>query len=333
MTASPFSAASLPSSSCIRSIFSLVLNIHCEHWTGYVFNSYADVCRHIEKLSEHIDMSRVLIYLPGWEGRYYYNYSSYRPAPRLGGEEGFAKLIETAHRVGAHVMPMFMINGSNPRTEDFGIWGSSSLYVNPSGYPQVWGSCDWDSSRHYDHNCGFPMNPGAPLWQEHLVSQVNELLDKYGFDGVFMDLAAVYCNDRRYDTHQGALDIARRIREKHPEVLMAGEGWYDALSAAYPLTQPSLLLNGDCRWSDAPYGPLFDISNRCFAHLGTGDLSRGSTGVFEFGYNFSTRTVPLRKGIIPTLTVVDGTLDKAWSEVLEVLKQAEEYADLYCGDI
>ena len=305
---------------------SLVATMHCEHWTGYVFNSYDDIIANMKMIAQHVDPASVLVYLPGWEGRYYYQYGEYRPSERLGGTAGFKKMIQVAHELGMHVMPMFMINGANPRTDDFMIWGANSYYTNPSGYPQIWGSCDWDSSRHYDHNCGFPMNPAAPLWQDHLVSQVCNLIDEYGFDAVFMDLAAVYCNDRRFDVLEGTLNIAKRIREKHPGILMAGEGWYDALSAGYPITQPSLSEDGDCRWSDRPYPALFNRFNRCFAHLGTGDVSRHSTGVFEFGYNSTTESVPLRKGIIPTITIVDNTLKNAQEKAKLIFEQSKEYA-------
>lgn len=304
---------------------SLIATMHCEHWTGYVFNTYKDIISNMRAIANHVAPENVLVYLPGWEGRYYYQYGDFHPSDRLGGADAFREMIETAHRLGMHVMPMFMINGANPRTDDFAIWGASSLYTNPSGYPQIWGSCDWDTSRHYDHNCGFPLNPAAPLWQDRLVSQVNTLIDQFQFDAVFMDLAAVYCNDRKFDVLEGTLNIARRIRKEHPNILMAGEGWYDALSAEYPLTQPSLTESGDCRWSDRPHPALFNRFNRCFSHLGTGDVSRGSTGVFESGYNHITEIAPLRKGIIPTITIVDGTLSNAPERAEIIFEQAREY--------
>lgn len=307
----------------------LVAAIHCQHWTGYTFNTYDQVIRNLEKLAQMIEPERVLVYLPGWEGRYYFNYGEYRPSEDLGGEKGFQLLNQKAKELGMHVMPMFMINGANPHLEDFPIWGASSYYQNASGFPVIWGSCDWDTSRHYDHNCGFPMNPGAPLWQDHLVGQIVSLIDQYHFEAVFLDLAAIYSNDRRFDVYEGTIQIANRIRKKHPEVLISGEGWYDAMSAAFPLTQPSLTLDGDTRWSDRPYEEIFSKYNRCFGHLGTGDLSRGSTGVFEFGKNQMTQTVPLRKGIIPTLTIVDGTIEHAQDKVMKVIEQANRYVEMF----
>jgi len=308
---------------------SLIASIHCQHWTGYIFNNYEQVLDNLKWITKRIAPERVLAYLPGWEGRYYWQYGDYRPDPRMGGEEGFKRLIDGAKELGVHVMPMFMINGANPRTEGFSEWGEPSIYVSAGGFKQIWGSCDWDTSRHYDHNCGLPLNPGAPLWQDRLVRQINNLIERFGFDAVFLDLAAVYINDPRYDTYLATIDIARRIREKNPDVLISGEGWYDAISLSIPLTQPALVPPGDTVWSDGPYAPLFDKYNRCFAHLGTGDPSRGSTGVFEWGYNKRTQRVPLRKGIIPTVTIVDGTIENAPDKVEEIIEDAKQYEEMF----
>lgn len=66
----------------------LVAAIHCQHWTGYVFNDYAKVLRTIQWLAERIDPRRVLVYLPGWEGRYYWQYGDYRPDRSTHGRGG-----------------------------------------------------------------------------------------------------------------------------------------------------------------------------------------------------------------------------------------------------
>lgn len=314
---------------------SLVASIHCQHWTGYVFNDYAQVEDNLKRLAEKIEPRRILAYLPGWEGRYYWQYGDLRPDPRMGGEAGFARLIRTAKSLGIRVMPMFMMNGANPRTAGFEAWGKPSLYTPPSGFEQIGGSCDWDASRHYDHDCGVPLNPGAPLWQDRLVGQVLSLIDEYGFDGVFMDLAAVHVNDRRFDPRQGAADIGRRIREKYPDMLYAGEGWYDAMTTIIPLCQPALAQKGtvgEALWHDSPYPPLFDTYCRAFGHLGMGDPSRASTGVFEWGTNATTTSTPLRKGIIPTVTIVDGTLAAAEDKIDKVIEDAKNYARLYLPD-
>ena len=49
---------------------SLIASIHCQHWTGYIFNDYAEVLENLKKICSQIEGRRVLAYLPGWEGRY-----------------------------------------------------------------------------------------------------------------------------------------------------------------------------------------------------------------------------------------------------------------------
>jgi len=305
---------------------SLVAAIHCQHWTGYVFNDYAKVLRSLEWLAERIEPERILAYLPGWEGRYYWQYGDYRPDPRMGGEEGFRRLVEGAREMGIHVMPMFGINVVNRGLPNYEQWGAPAEVVSAGG-SQFGGSVDWDGSRHHDHGHGGLLNPGSPTWQNRLVTQVTSLIDRFGFDGVFLDISAVWLNDPRFQISEGVAQLIRRIRDSRPEVLVAGEGWYDGVGAATPLMQ-SGHTDGVMHWHDQPYPGIFDAYNRCFGHLCLGDPGRGSTGVHELGYN-SERRVPLRKGLLPTVTIVEDTLERAKEQVEQIIDDAREYAGAF----
>lgn len=305
---------------------SLVAAVHCQHWTGYVFNTYDQVGETIAWLAARIDPARLLVFLPGWEGRYYWQYGDYRPDPRLGGEEGFARLARGAREIGVHLMPMFGINYVNRGTEGFERWGAPALSVTAGGIAGG-PTCDWDSSRHYDHGWGAALNPGAPTWQNRLVGQIRSLVERYGFDGVFLDISAVWANDPKYDVYAGVVDLVARIRNDHPDLLVAGEGWYDAIAAATPLMQAGHT-DGAMHWHDHPYPALFDRYSRSFGHLCLGDPGRGSTGVHELGFNPTTRA-PLRKGIIPTVTIVEDTLRVVPERVLEIVEDAQTYAAEY----
>jgi len=82
---------------------SFVAAIHMMHWSGYIFNSYDDALDVLRWVCERIEGRRVFAFLPGWEGRYYWQYGHYRPHPRLGGPEGFARLGEGARELGVRV--------------------------------------------------------------------------------------------------------------------------------------------------------------------------------------------------------------------------------------
>ena len=91
----------------------LVAVLHGMHWSGRVFLDYAAMLEVLRFVAERIDGRHVLAYLPGWEGRYYWQYGDYRPEPRLGGERGFAALCDGARALGVHLMPMFGANCVN----------------------------------------------------------------------------------------------------------------------------------------------------------------------------------------------------------------------------
>lgn len=305
---------------------SLVAAIHCQHWTGHIFNDYQKVLDTIRWLAGKIEPGRILAYLPGWEGRYYWKYGNYCPDDRMGGEEGFRKLIREAKNLGVHVMPMFGINIVNRGLENYEEWGAPSEFRSPGGN-RYDGSVDWDGSRHYDHGSGANLNPAAPKWQNRLVEQITELIDRYGFDAVFLDIAAVWVNDPNHYLYDGILRLAKRIREGRPNVLISGEAWYDGLGAAIPLFQ-SGHTDGVIHWHDDVYPDIFDMYNRSFGHLCLGDPGRGSTGVHELGFNPIQRT-PVRKGILPTVTLINDSIEKAPETVTEIVNDAKKYADLY----
>lgn len=305
---------------------SLVASIHCQHWTGYIFNDYNSVLENLKKLCEKLEGKRILAYLPGWEGRYYWKYGNYCPDERMGGREGFRKLCEGAKELGVHVMPMFGINIVGSNIDNYEEWGLPSEFRGPGG-TQYGGSVDWDGSRHYDHGSNRNLNPAAPKWQNRLFSQVTGLKEEFGFDGAFFDIAAVWMNDPNHYLYEGVRQLMERLKKHSPDMLLAGEGWYDGLAACIPLLQCGHT-DGKLHFHDDAYAPAFDTYARGFGHLCLGDVSRGSTGVHELGVNPRQRC-PLRKGIIPTLTVVDGTLDKAPEKVERIMEDARQYARLF----
>jgi hypothetical protein len=219
------------------------------------------------------------------------------------------------------VMPMFGINVVNQGAPNYARWGA------PAGHPPAGGKVDWDGSRLYHSGWSSVLNPGAPTWQNRLVAQIVGLIDRYGFDGVFLDISAGWWNDPNHDVYEGTVQLIRRIREEHPEILIAGEGWYDAMGAVTPLVQ-SGHMDGPMVWHDQPYPSLFEPYARCFAHLCLGDPGRGSTGVHELGHNSATRS-PLRRGVIPTVAIVEDTLAKAPDDVLAIIDDAKRYVERF----
>jgi hypothetical protein len=304
----------------------LVAAVHCQHWSGYIFNSYADVLKRLQWLSERIDPVRILAYLPGWEGRYYWQYGDYRPDPRLGGVAGFATLTREAKRLGVRLMPMFGLNYANRGLPNYEQWGTPAEFRSAGGYASG-ASVDWDSARHFDHGWGAILNPGSPTWQNRLVTQIGDLVDRYELDAVFLDISAAWWNDPRHNVHEGTRKLIRRLRVGRPELLVAGEGWYDGVGASTPLMQ-SGHTDGHMHWHDEPHAASFDRYHRCFGHLCIGDPGRGSSGVHEQGTTPVVR-VPLRRGLLPTITIVEDTLERAPEAAEAIVDDARSYAERF----
>lgn len=295
---------------------SLVLSIHGMHFTGYIFNTYKEMLKVIEWFAKRMEGKRFLAYLPGWEGRYYWQYGDYRPEPRLGGVGDFKKLVEGAKDLGVKLMPMFGANCTNREHPDFPDYGPISLLHDASGTQFLGNRPDWSTDRSYDPGWQIWLNPAAPAWQEKLIESLTNIIDGYGIDAIFLDTHDTWTNDPYYQVYEGWKDIKEELKSNRPDLLIAGELWYDALLGITPLTQ----------WGGPAHWPgIFEKYARSTPHLCYPSPCRGSTGVHEFGYGpFAMPT--LMKEQIPMVTIVDGTLAAAPDKLMDYVKLAEEYA-------
>lgn len=292
----------------------LVLTLHGMHWSGYRFNDYAQMLDIIRFVAERIDGKHVLAYLPGWEGRYYWQYGDYRPDPLLGGEEGFARLCAEAKSLGVHIMPMFGGNCANAWSPNFHNFGPPSYMKTATRNVFHGNQPDWNTNRTQDTGWQAWLNPGAPAWQNELTRQIVSLIERYDFDAVFLDTVEVWVNDPDFNIRDGYRQLVNRLRAARPNLLVTGEDWWDGLLDIFPIFQQS------SKWRQVP--DWVGRYARLMGHICDGEASRGSTGVFESGYAPYER-LPDKPFYIPTLAFVDGTLDGARDEIEAVIALAK----------
>lgn len=310
---------------------SLVIALHGMHWSGKIFNTYAQMLEKLAYLAKEIDPKRVLVYLPGFEGRYYWQYGAYGACDELGGEGGLKRLMECAHALGYHIVPMLGANIVNTNTPGFERFGVASQFITAGGI-YTKNIVDWDNSRGYDHGWCAYLNPGAPQWQNRLVGQVCALFKTYGFDGVYLDITGMWIDDANYDVAQGTRQLVQRIRSGcGAECLVLGEAWYDGIADVFPFVQNGHT-DGVMHYYDEIYPSSFTRFCRMFGHLCLGDVGSESTGVHELGHN-ETTALPLRRGIIPTMTLLGDTLEKNLDGVLAIVQQAKKYAARYYSNL
>jgi hypothetical protein len=282
----------------------LVVTLHGMHWTGRVFLDYEAMAAVLRFVAERIDPARVLAYLPGWEGRYYWQYGDYRPEPRLGGERGFARLCDEARRLGIHLMPMFGVHCVNARLPRFTGLDPRIFLKTATGNRFHGNTPDWDLSRAHDTGWQAWLNPGHPAWRDALAGQIEALARRFGFGAVFLDTTEIWTNDPDHAVTDGITALCRRLRRAIPDLLLAGEYDYDALLACFPLFQRAW-------WARAPSWTQRYV--RRFGHLCEGE-PEGRTGVHELG-RFRPGAAAAEPGFLATLAFQDGTLGRSRAAV------------------
>jgi len=296
----------------------LILNLHGAHWTGYIFNNYARQIEILKWLSTRIDPGTVLVHLPGWDGRYYWNYPAYEPDPHMGGDEGFRRLSSSARDMGFHIMPAFGATAVNVASPFFGRFIEARIRHSDGDHAQGnW--IDWDNDRQID-GWWTLLSLDAKSWRNFLFEKILKVVKRYGVDAIFLDLCCCWTNDPRYDWVDGMARLVRAIHNKFPKLLIAGDGYFDAMLAHIPLVQA-------CPPGISP--EILTRFARCTYHPSKGAPGGGSTGVYELGFvpYERPRADDLR---IPQLSIVDDTFDKYRSEMEAVVEVAKKWAKLNC---
>jgi hypothetical protein len=293
----------------------LVVTLHGQHWTGHVFNTFDQMAQALKFVADHIEPHRVLAYLPGWEGRYYHAYPDYRPGAALGGDVGFAALTATARELGVRLMPMFGANGVHvaryPAWRDAVIRNDTDLYADLLNRP------DWDGDRFGEGDQVF-LSPGEPAFRGHLADRISAVVDEFGVDAAFLDTAGFWFDDPRHPLLPGYRQLVATLRERHPGLLVAAEGWWDAMLGLFPLNQQWLGVSRDVR---APR--LLTRYARTTAHLAEGTPGSGSTGVHEEGFRPrpAHRALP---GHLPVVGFAGDTLVDHAEEVAAICRRAHQ---------
>ena len=293
---------------------SLVLAIHGMHWTGYVFNDFAKALHTLQWTATQIPPSKVMVFLPAWDGRYYWNYPIYQPDERLGGEPGFRKLIDEGHRMGFRFLPMFGMNSANRALPNFQKFADATTQqIDGNSFPLDW--VDWDNDRHME-GWGEYMNVGVESWRNWLQARIADVLRRFRADGYFLDISGGWINNTKADMHEGTRLLVEALRRDFPGALAVGEFSYDAQMAILPIYQV---------FPARGYPAGFQKYARSFQHLSHPAPGRGSSGVHESGFGrFNDRTLGLSPQTIPTITVVDDTFDQHRDVMAQIIRAAQE---------
>jgi diadenosine tetraphosphatase ApaH/serine/threonine PP2A family protein phosphatase len=292
----------------------MVTTLHGMHYTGYMFNDFAKMLDILRWMATQIPGDRVLVFLPAWDGRYYWDYPTYSVSDRMGGEGGFRRLIDEGHKLGFKLMPMYGTNAANTKLPSWPkIASAITRKIDGNVYNLDW--VDWNNDRHGDGWLAY-MNLGADAWREHLGERISDMITRYGVDAYFLDIVGGHVNSTNGDMHEGTRRLVEDLRAKHPQVACVGEMPYDALHGFIPMFQVGL-------------GPVWSKYSRAYQHLSSPAAGRGSSGVHESGFGkFNPETLSLSPNSIPTLQVVDDTFTRHRDVMTAIIHHAKQRAGI-----
>ncbi len=296
----------------------LVLTLHGQHYTGYIFNDYARQLEILRWVATQIDPHRVLNFLSAWDGRYYWDYPLYRASDRMGGEAGFRTLIHEAQSMGFRMMPMFGANAANRKQPMYAqIADGVTDKIDGDEVDLNW--VDWDNDRHQEGWLGY-MNLGVDSWRRWLTGRIADCVERYGVDAYFLDIAGGWINNTKGDMHAGMQRMVGELRQRYPNLLACGEMHYDGLLQFIPLYQSG---------GGGLYKEHIHRYARFFQHLSHPAPGRGSSGVHESGFGrFDPKTLSLSADAIPTLNIVDDTFSKNRDLMAAIIRAARQRAGI-----
>jgi hypothetical protein len=294
----------------------LVLNLHGMHWTGYLFNNYEQQLEAIRYVASKIEGRRVLAYLAAWDGRYNYNWPAYDACEAMGGRAGLTRLVAEAHKLGVHVIPQIGAVSANRRFLPPALHDSASQDAYGNTY--VKDIC-WDNDRAGD-TYRVNANIGHPGFRSFLLDQAFAITDRFGFDGMFLDINMQFHNDPRFSIVEGHRAFAAACHDRYRDYLVFGENWYDGLMPMYPLVHS---VTDEERGLMAKWADAFDRYCRTTYHL-IHPAPCGSTGVYEAGYMKPWVPDPNRNAI-PAIGFAKDTLANHRTEVDQRIEAAKAY--------
>lgn len=293
---------------------SLVVTLHGEHWTGFVHNTFSQQLEILKWVSTQINPQNVMVFVTGWDGRYYYSYPTYEIGDFPGGESGFTELINEGHKLGYHFALMFGSNSADPNMPSFRNVSNAqlrTLYQDafPGDIP------DWDGDRHKSDGSMVYMNLAVPSWREHLYGRIARMIENYGLDAYFLDICGLWENNLDGDMLLGLKKMVGDLRKSHPEVPAIAEMLIDAQMGFIPMNQaPKFALYNQANYGVAP----------SFNHLSWPSPIRGSTGIHELGFN-TYQPVTRDQLQIPTITFAYDTFTHQLDAVVKDISAAKQW--------
>ncbi len=306
-------------------IHNLYLNIafQCRGSHGRVCHSFDQISERLQQIAEYIDPNKSMLLLAGWDGPWDWTYPFYRPDPSLGGEDGFKRMMKTAHELGYKVgvhMNVWGLGKKNPAFEEIKHFLDHQCR-DAEGRPLQW-EYDMDGDDQ-DDIIFYYISPDHEPWRQYMMDRILMAVNDFDLDIVHLDQSSLLINDCCHNHYPGVVKLFQELRENLPvEVVLSGEGTSEPLVFLYPM----------CEQTPQGRFNLFNYFVKSFDYgyypeKGEGRLTYDAFDQFEWDsasfYNHLNQCI--NSGIIPTLRLGDYSMRIDSKEAIAVYEAAKNY--------
>lgn len=286
-------------------------------------HTFAQMIDRLEQWKTLYPPSNTLVYLAGFaENGIDSHAPDYNPSEQCGGKDEFRKLMDAAHHMGYRIML---------HTNVLAMTFTHRLYKNfrkfqvidPFGREQTWGldaDGDWLTEPYFAY-----INTGYKEWGDLMEKVLGELIELYNADAVFLDQTLLAFNVSKGPNFlTGMRNHIKRMQDKFPGILFAGEGLHEQNVAVLPFAQihgiDSLTeihgMEGQVPWRKAhPVSTyLFGKYTKFTGHLLTRHPSNPMFNFQESAY--------AELGVIPVLSVYNSEQEIDLPEVHKMIDRA-----------
>jgi len=193
---------------------------YVELWSGSgkITHTFQDLLGLLEAMHRAGVGKNCLLYFWGFHAPFDTAYPDYWPATELGGEDGLARVIDTAQRFGYRLMPHLNYWGCDARLPIYARFRHEQVR-DRNGNPQGW-RVEGEPPIEY-------IRPGCREWREHMAEVCQRLVTRFPFDALFFDQLGNFVDDPGCDFETATQLYSEGIQQACPGTVLAGEIFHE----------------------------------------------------------------------------------------------------------
>lgn len=155
-----------------------------------------------------------LVYFWGWFAPFDMKYPEYWPAPEVGGEAAFRRVIAAARQYGYRLMPHVNHHGFNEDVPGFAEFASDQA-TDAQGNKLGWREKGEPAIEY--------MRPNSVRWRAHHIAKLRRFVDAFPVDAIFWDQYGMLVDDPQCDYFRYLHVFSGELQAALPELVITSE--------------------------------------------------------------------------------------------------------------